>query len=58
MTKHTEIIYVITDKNGNTQDANGNEYGWFLPGEEEKAREYAEKNGLDYQKKEEVFVKY
>lgn len=58
MEKHTEIIFVITDKQGNPQDEKGNPYGWFLPGEEELARAYAEKNGLGYQKKEEVFVKY
>lgn len=58
MTKHTEIIFVVTDKNGNPQDKNGNPYGWFLPNEEEMCRNYCEKNGLAYQKKEEVFVKY
>jgi len=58
MTKHTEIIYVITDKQGNPQDEKGNPYGWFLPGEEEMAKAYAEKNGLAYQPKEEVFIKY
>ena len=58
MTKHTEIIYVITDKDGNPQDAKGNPYGWFLPGEEEMAKAYAEKHDLAYQPKEEVFIKY
>lgn len=58
MTKHTEIIYVITDKLGNPKDEKGNPYGWFLPGEEEMAKAYAEKNGLGYQAKEETFYKY
>lgn len=58
MTKTTNIIYVVTDKQGNPQDEHGNPYGWFLPNEEELAKAYCEKHGLAYHEKEEVFIKY
>ena len=51
-------IFVVTDKEGNTKDAKGSAYGYFLSNEEELCKAYCKANDLDYKVKVEHWTRY
>ena len=46
-----KIIYVITDKKGNTKDEKGNAYGWYAENEKALCENYCKMNNLTYKEK-------
>ena len=46
--KKVQIIYAVTDLNGNPTDSKGNPYGWYMAHEKQLCENYCRAHNLDY----------
>ena len=46
-----KIIYIVTDKDGNTKDESGNPFGYYKHNEIELCKRYCKQNELKYREK-------